>query len=99
MPFPFRRALGAAALVFAVGGCAGGPVAYDSAGNPVPGSTPPGYPAPIVQASAPAGGAVQIAYGTQCFAGFYQCPLGRSVPVGSSCSCPGLGGPSFGTVR
>lgn len=98
MPLPFRRALGAAALVLAIGGCAGGPVAYDSTGNPVAGTTPPGYPAPIVPAYAPAGG-VQAAYGYQCFAGFYQCPLGRSVPVGSTCSCPGLGGPSFGVVR
>lgn len=98
MPIPFRRVLGAAALVLALGGCAGGPVAYDSAGNPIPGTTPPGYPAPIVPASAP-GSAAQVAYGYQCFAGIYQCPLGRSVPVGSSCSCPGLGAPSFGVVR
>lgn len=99
MPIPFRRALGTAALLLAIGGCAGGPVAYDQAGSPIPGTTPPGYPAPVIPAAAPAGGAVQVAYGYQCFAGAYQCPLGRSVPVGSSCSCPGLGAPSFGVVR
>ena len=36
--------------------------------------------------------------GTQCAAGFYVCPVSPA-PVGSTCSCPGLGAPSFGTVR
>lgn len=40
-----------------------------------------------------------VAYGWHCRAGFYACSLAQSVPVGSGCSCPGLGAPSFGTVR
>jgi len=36
--------------------------------------------------------------GTTCSAGFYICqvPVG---PLGGQCSCPGLGAPSFGTIR
>ncbi len=40
-----------------------------------------------------------VTYGFRCRAGFYACSLAQSVPVGSGCSCPGLGAPSFGTVR
>jgi hypothetical protein len=38
-------------------------------------------------------------YGSTCFAGTYTCQLGAQVPVGSQCTCPGLGAPSFGAVR
>ena len=34
-----------------------------------------------------------------CFAGFYQCILSQPGPQGAPCSCPGLGAPSFGTIR
>ncbi len=38
-------------------------------------------------------------YGYTCFAGAYQCRLGGQLPVGTQCTCPGIGAPSFGTVR
>lgn len=34
-----------------------------------------------------------------CLAGFYQCVLPQPSQVGTPCSCPGLGAPSYGTVR
>ncbi len=37
-------------------------------------------------------------YGYVCHAGFYQCTLPQQVPLGSRCSCPGLGAPSYGRV-
>lgn len=36
--------------------------------------------------------------GTTCKAGFYICQVPTG-PLGSECSCPGLGAPSFGTIR
>lgn len=38
-------------------------------------------------------------YGYTCYAGFYRCNLGAQYPVGSQCMCPGIGAPSYGTVR
>lgn len=38
-------------------------------------------------------------YGATCYAGAYTCQLGAQHPMGSQCSCPGLGAPSFGAVR
>lgn len=38
-------------------------------------------------------------YGYVCYAGFYRCTLPAQYPVGSQCSCPGLGAPSYGTVH
>ncbi len=38
-------------------------------------------------------------YGSMCFAGVYSCQLGTAAPVGSQCTCPGIGAPSFGAVR
>ena len=38
-------------------------------------------------------------YGYTCYAGFYRCNLGAQYPVGTSCQCPGLGAPSYGTVH
>jgi hypothetical protein len=49
-----------------------------------------GYPA---AAGRPSG------YGYTCYAGVYTCQLGAQYPVGTSCSCPGLGAPSYGTVH
>ncbi len=37
-------------------------------------------------------------YGYVCHAGFYQCTLPQQVPLGTRCSCPGLGAPSYGRV-
>ena len=38
-------------------------------------------------------------YGYSCSAGVYVCQLPEQVPLGAQCSCPGLGAPSYGTVR
>ncbi|MCQ8241440.1 hypothetical protein [Rhizosaccharibacter radicis] len=38
-------------------------------------------------------------YGYVCYAGVYQCRVPTQVPLNSPCSCPGIGAPSFGTVR
>ncbi len=45
------------------------------------------------------GAQVASGYGYVCAAGIYQCRLPEQVPIGSRCSCPGLGAPSFGTVQ
>ena len=37
--------------------------------------------------------------GAQCYAGAYVCQLPTPGAIGSTCSCPGLGAPSFGTIR
>jgi hypothetical protein len=49
--------------------------------------------APVQSAGAASG------YGYTCYAGVYVCRTPAQVPVGSQCSCPGIGAPSFGTVR
>ncbi|HEX4259679.1 MAG TPA: hypothetical protein VHY76_01130 [Acetobacteraceae bacterium] len=49
-------------------------------------------------ALAPAPG-VAPGYGYTCFAGAYTCTLPQQGPVGAPCSCPGIGAPSYGTVR
>ncbi len=41
----------------------------------------------------------QAYYSQRCQAGFYQCNLPTYAAVGSQCSCPGLGAPSYGVVR
>ena len=51
---------------------------------------PLGYP---TQRGAP------VAYGYMCYAGVYVCQLPAAGPVGSGCSCPGWGAPSYGTIR
>ena len=37
-------------------------------------------------------------YGYTCYAGVYVCRVPQQIPVGSRCSCPGIGAPSFGHV-
>ncbi len=37
-------------------------------------------------------------YGYFCSAGFYRCRLAAQYPLGSQCTCPGLGAPSYGVV-
>ena len=75
--------LAACAAVLALGGC----VAY-----PVPVATP--YPA---YEPAPQGQVVGY-IGTTCAAGAYVCQVPPG-PTGTQCSCPGLGAPSFGSIR
>lgn len=38
-------------------------------------------------------------YGQKCKAGIYSCRTPYAVPLGSPCSCPGLGAPSYGNVH
>lgn len=38
-------------------------------------------------------------YGYTCYAGAYMCRLAAQYPVGTQCTCPGLGAPSYGVVR
>ncbi len=44
-------------------------------------------------------GSVGYGYGYTCYAGFYTCTLPAQGPVGSPCSCPGIGAPSYGTIH
>lgn len=79
-----RGAARVAGLAFlgALAGCVGEP----TAGQPVGYAVPPGAPPP------------PVAYSGVCHAGFYTCTLPVSEPVGTGCSCPGLGAPSYGKV-
>jgi hypothetical protein len=68
---------------------------------PYPAYYPPAAPA---AASAPAqqsasNNSTPVSYGTTCYAGVYVCQAPGSTPIGAGCSCPGLGAPSYGTVR
>lgn len=38
-------------------------------------------------------------YGTACKAGMYSCQTPYPVPLGSPCSCPGVGAASYGNVH
>ena len=95
------RFLVAASALAGLAGCVGapapGPVAY------TPPVTNPAYLTPGYsqgQAYAPPNAPVQqVAYGVSCYAGIYTCQLPQQLPVGTQCSCPGLGAPSFGNVR
>lgn len=51
-----------------------------------------------VGVAAPSQGAAP-GYGYTCYAGVYVCRLPQQIPAGTQCSCPGIGAPSFGTVR
>lgn len=55
----------------------------------------PVAPAPVANGYATSG----PTQGTTCYAGVYVCPMPAPGPLGSSCACPGLGAPSFGTVH
>jgi hypothetical protein len=41
----------------------------------------------------------QAFFSSQCAAGFYTCVLPQVGQVGTPCSCPGLGAPSYGVIR
>ncbi len=54
---------------------------------------------PVLGAAGTASAGQVVGYaGTSCHAGFYICQV-PAAPVGTQCSCPGLGAPSFGTIR
>ena len=40
-----------------------------------------------------------LPYGRTCYAGFYTCAAPPYTHVGTGCSCPGIGAPSYGTVN
>ncbi len=94
MPTIARLAAGAG-LLGMLSGCVG-----------VPTTDQPITSAPYV-AAAPAaatpnayvGTTPVVAIGYQCYAGAYICNLPAPGPIGTGCSCPGLGAPSFGVVR
>ncbi len=69
------------------------PAAY----APPPEGYPPPAATPVPQEQSTENG--QVAYGATCYAGVYVCQAPGNTPVGSGCSCPGLGAPSYGTVR
>jgi hypothetical protein len=88
-PRSVRRLLPLAALPLLLGlaGCYGAPGVYAYPPTPAP---PPG---------APAGSVVAVPYSATCYAGAYTCSMPSSAPIGSGCTCAGLGAPSYGTVR
>ena len=89
---PFRS-LAALALLGTLAGCVG--AAPPIVVQPVPVA---GTPAPVMESLTPPNVPL-VAYGSGCYAGFYQCQLNVSLPIGSQCACPGFGAPSYGVVR
>lgn len=94
------RSPAALLLLALVAGCTGQPSLVLQPGQapasyaPGPVGVAPGYdPTPVALVPS------VMAYGASCQAGFYQCLLPVAGPIGSQCTCPGLGGPSFGVVR
>jgi len=85
-----RPALALGALV-ALGGCYTNPNAV--------GPVPYAPVSPVVGAAGTASAGQVVGYvGTTCKAGFYICQVPPG-PLGSQCACPGLGAPSYGTIR
>jgi hypothetical protein len=77
------------------------PPAYGQAPPPADQGAPPqgqASQAPPAQGQT-AQGQAQVAYGSMCYAGVYRCAAPNFTPIGETCSCPGLGAPSYGTVR
>ena len=99
MPNPLRP-LAALALLAALAGCTGAPnLVASPAPLPSPYVAPVEAPPPPYEPVAVAPAPALVAYGSSCQAGFYQCLLPAAGPIGSQCSCPGLGAPSYGVVR
>ncbi len=48
---------------------------------------------------APTADGGKVAYGASCYAGFYHCAAPAYTPIGETCSCPGIGAPSYGSVQ
>lgn len=75
-----------------------------AAAPPVVTAPAPGYYAPPPQPYPPRAESVPpaptpAAYGYMCYAGHYTCSMPEQTPVGTTCTCPGIGAPSYGTVR
>lgn len=92
------------ALPVLLAGCSGVAAVVDPAVVPAPAAAAlqPVAPAPVTLAPTvavqPAPVAPVVAYGSSCFAGLYRCRLPVAAPLGSQCTCPALGGPSYGSV-
>ena len=85
-----RPALVLGALL-ALGGCYVAPGAI--------GPVPYAPVSPVLGAADTSSAGQVVGYvGTTCSAGFYICQVPAG-PLGSQCSCPGLGAPSFGAIR
>jgi hypothetical protein len=84
------RLAASAGLLATLAGCYGAPVTD----QPIVAGAPVAAPNATSATGAPV-----VAVGNQCYAGAYICNLLQPGPVGTGCSCPGLGGPSYGTVR
>jgi hypothetical protein len=89
------RLAASAALLAVLAGCYGAPVTD----QPVGAVTPPVVAAPLTGVAAARAPPPGTAIGTQCYAGAYTCVLPQPGPIGTGCSCPGLGAPSYGTIR
>ena len=87
------RSLPASALLAVLAGCTGAPNLV----VPPPVAYAPPVAPPLYEPEAPA--PALVAYGSSCRAGFYQCLLPVAGVIGTQCSCPGLGAPSYGVVR
>ena len=75
------------------------------AAYPPPYYYPPAYyapayayppPAPVPQ---PQVSRAEPPFGGTCYAGVYTCAAPAQTPVGSGCSCAGIGAPSYGSVQ
>jgi hypothetical protein len=72
---------------------------------PYPYAYPPpasGAPAQPQSNGAPGNGTAgggKVAYGASCYAGVYHCAAPAYTPIGETCSCPGIGAPSYGSVQ
>jgi hypothetical protein len=64
---------------------------YPPAGTAAPKSAPQSKAPQMSQANTP--------YGATCYAGFYTCAAAPQSHVGSGCTCPGIGAPSYGSVQ
>jgi hypothetical protein len=74
-----------------------------------PGAYPPTYqyappagtaaPQSQAPAQAPQMSQANTPYGSTCYAGVYTCAAAPQSHVGSVCSCPGIGAPSYGSVQ
>ncbi len=60
---------------------------------------PQGYAQAPQQSPAPELSQANVPFGSTCYAGVYVCAAPAQTHVGSGCSCPGLGAPSYGVVQ
>ena len=77
------------------------PPAYPPEGYAPPPANgqPQGYAQAPQQSPAPELSQANVPFGSTCYAGVYVCAAPAQTHVGSGCSCPGLGAPSYGVVQ